>query len=139
MAKEKRKKKGHSPLLLILILIIIAAAILFIGFHGLGLGVGLGAGNGEPERTMPEAESSVEETSLVTESGSAEEKSHSIKVSENTVTLDGEETDIASLGSVLDTDKDYTYTLENDKAINGVYEQVKAALESANVNYTETN
>lgn len=141
--KEKHRRKRHGGLILVLILIIVILILFLLLFNPFGWGGGSGflgnKGNESGDNTGSTTSSVISDTS------SEISDTVIIKISENTITIDGEECadENALKEKVMTIGTSKKYELDHSTAIKETYDKVKAVMTelqdalNIEVNYNE--
>lgn len=141
--KEKRRKKKHGGLILVLILVIIILLFVLLLFDPFGWGGGSGFFGNKGSESGDNTGSTT--SSVISDTSSEMSDTVIIRISENTITIDGEECadENALKEKVIAISTAKKYELDHSTAIKETYDKVKAVLTelqdalNIEVNYNE--
>lgn len=124
--KEKRRRR-HGGFILVLILIIVILILILLLFNPFGWGGGSGFLGGKGNNSGDNNSST---TSVISDTSSEISDTVVIRISENTITIDGEECadENALREKVTDIGTKKKYEIDHSTAIKETYDKVKAVL-----------
>ena len=126
--KKEKHRKRHGGLILVLILVIIILLLVLLLFDPFGWGGGSGFFGNKGNESGDNTGSST--SSVISDTSSEISDTVIIKISENTITIDGEECADENVlkEKVIAISTAKKYELEHSTAIKETYDKVKAVL-----------